>query len=61
MTVVLLLGRHTVGMEFSVGGGAGTLVISVILFQQEGLFVMGEWRETRDVMSVVMEPGRLGC
>ena len=48
-------------MEFSVGGGAGTLVISVILFQQEGLFVMGEWRETRDVMSVVMEPGRLGC
>lgn len=60
MSLVLLLGRHTVGMEFTVRRG-DMLVISVILFQLERHFAMGEWREARDVMSVVVEPGGPGC
>ena len=45
MTLVLLLGRHTVGMEFSVGRW-GMLVISVILLWQErhSLSSLCNWR-----------------
>ena len=45
VTLVLLLGRHTVGMEFSVGRW-GMLVISVILLWQErhSLSSLCNWR-----------------